>query len=504
MLELFIFLFLFPLIYSKYNSLLKVYYFIKLVVDFILVRLYLKFTGKVNNKLMKYLYVDIINNGCFAIKFVQWIVTRCKMLYPSDSHPEWLRIFKDFYEDCPEHSYNHTLKTLEENFDLPLEDIFEFIEEKPISSGSIAQVHRCKYKGQDCVIKVIHPDIKEKSSFCFSVLCFLNVIMNSWVGRKLYYIFPPLDMKYFLKSLEEQTDLNIEAKNMKTIAQHYEKDKKYIVVPECYYSSKNLIIMSYEKGEYFENIEEGDYTKYKIILCLSLLLRTMAIINGTVHGDLHCANWKVRKIEGEENDYQIVLYDYGLVIYPKREFISNFLLCWEKCDFDNLIKTAENFIEYHPFSENDFILVKKELQKELSQWNIKPLNVNTILNTLCKWAANNNIVYNGNFLNLLIIMSLLEDEFRKFGLTGSEKKEDPKETIECIFKVEYLNYINFCETKNIFTELKKYYEGILKNENIQFSELFHKLEYRLGCSGIDVQPTQEKGENDKKIFTMDL
>ena len=49
MLELFIFLFLSPLIYSKYNSLLKVYYFIKLVVDFMLVRLYLKLTGKVKS-----------------------------------------------------------------------------------------------------------------------------------------------------------------------------------------------------------------------------------------------------------------------------------------------------------------------------------------------------------------------------------------------------------------------------------------------------------------------
>ena len=43
----------------------------------------------------------------------------------------------------------------------------------------------------------------------------------------------------------------------------------------------------------------------------------------------------------------------------------------------------------------------------------------------------------------------------------------------------YLNYINFCNTKKVFNNLKEYYENILKEENVQFSDLFHKLEYKL-------------------------
>merc|ERR1711988_871620 len=106
--------------------------------------------------------------------------------------------------------------------------------------------------------------------------------MKSWIGRKFYYIFPPLDLKYFLKSLQDQINLNIEAENMRNIAKNHYLDKKYIVVPECYYSSENLIIMSYEEGEYIENINESEFTKYKIVLCLCLLIRSMAIIHGTV------------------------------------------------------------------------------------------------------------------------------------------------------------------------------------------------------------------------------
>ena len=88
----------------------------KLINDFLLIRLWYKFTGNINKTLVNYLYNDIVNNGCFAIKFVQWIISRCKMMYPSNNYPEWLTIFNDFYEKCPTHSFDYTKKIVEQNF----------------------------------------------------------------------------------------------------------------------------------------------------------------------------------------------------------------------------------------------------------------------------------------------------------------------------------------------------------------------------------------------------
>ena len=503
----FLILFL-PIIYY-YDYFLKVYYFIKLIIDFILLKLIHKLTGKTSNILVQNLYNDIVNNGCFAIKFVQWMLTRYKMMYPSNNYPKWLIIFNDFYEKCPIHSFEYTKKVVEENFQQPLEDIFEYLEVDPIASGSISQIHRCKYKlnNKECVIKIVHPNIREKSWLPYKILCFMNFIMKSWIGRKFYYIFPPLDLKYFLKSLQDQINLNIEAENMRNIAKNHYLDKKYIVVPECYYSSENLIIMSYEEGEYIENINESEFTKYKIVLCLCLLIRSMAIIHGTVHGDLHCANWKVRKIPNSNNDYQIIVYDYGIVIYPNQKFLNNFILAWEKCDFEALIISLENFIDYHPFSQEEFKYKTIGLKKLLMKWQIKPLNINTILNLLCKWAAENSVTYNGNFLNFAVIMSLVEDEFRKFGVTGQEKKKEKyEETMDCIFKVEYLNYISFCDTKKVFLDLKNHYDQILKSENIQFDNLFHKLEYKLSLDGIyfDNKNNSEIKKKQNVITSLDL
>ena len=105
-------------------------------------------------------------------------------------------------------------------------------------------------------------------------------------------------------------------------------------------------------------------------------------------------------------------------------------------------------------------------------------------------------------------MSLVEDDFRRFGLTGHDKKkEGPNETIECIFKVEYLNYINFCETKKVFINLKDYYEDILKSENIEFQDLFHKLEYKLELDGIHFLNEEKKKiikKENNVIVSLDL
>ena len=107
-------------------------------------------------------------------------------------------------------------------------------------------------------------------------------------------------------------------------------------------------------------------------------------------------------------------------------------------------------------------------------------------------------------------MSLVENDFRKFGLTAHyKKKEDPNETIECIFKCEYLNYINFCDTKKIFSNLKKYYEDILDQECIQFTDLFHKLEYKLSIEGMQIKENTEQNKKsnnnkNKQIISMDL
>ena len=176
--------------------------------------------------------------------------------------------------------------------------------------------------------------------------------------------------------------------------------------------------------------------------------------------------------------------------------MKEFMIAWEICDYDKISNSLDAFIKYHPYDREGISSRKEILKNELKKWTLKPLKMNTILTVLCRWACKYNIVFNGNFLNQAIVMTLVEDEMRKNGITGLNKDEDFNETKECMLKVEYLNYINFCRTKKIFLSLADYLESILNDLNIEFDSLFHKIEYKLSSKGLNI--------SEKKKVTLDL
>lgn len=470
-----------------YDMSIRIYNFIKLINDFLLLRVYCVFFNNSPGFLIDILYKDVINNGCFTIKFIQWIMTRYKMMYSPDKIPNWIKLFNKFYEDCPQHEFDYTRQILENHFNTNMESIFDKFDINAISSGSIAQVHKCVYKGKECVLKVVHPNIKESTYIPLFILNLIQIISSSWLLKKLNLNIMSIDLNYFRDSLSEQLYLNIEGENMKKIKEHYKEDSEYIVIPECYYYTDKFIIMSYEEGEYLDNIQETPFIKYKVVLCLNLLLRSMALIYGVVHADLHCANWKVRKIPNKQ-DYQIVLYDFGLVIHPDIKMISEFIIAWEQSMHTKIGSVISDFI----INVEDKKVLKeltKDLEKEILKWTLKPISMNTILNLICNWGREHNIIFNSNFLNLVIIMSLVENDLKKVGIIHGGRVDDYNQLNECFLKIEYLNYINFCQTKNIFKPLVKFMENVLKSENIKFDNLFFQLEYKLKQNGLDIKDT---------------
>ena len=92
------------------------------------------------------------------LKFVQWIMSRYNSLYSDKNKPSWYKLLDNFYENCPIHSFDYTNNT-KTHFNKPTK-IFDNIDIEP-SSGSIAQVYRCKYNNKESVLKIVHPDLKK-------------------------------------------------------------------------------------------------------------------------------------------------------------------------------------------------------------------------------------------------------------------------------------------------------------------------------------------------------
>ena len=104
--------------------------------------------------------------GPAFIKWGQWAATRPD-LFPNDLCTELAKL----HSKAPEHSFGYSKTTIEKAFGRKLTEIFEWFEEIPVASGSIAQVHRAslrfRYPGQrlrkpiEVAIKVRHPGVAE-------------------------------------------------------------------------------------------------------------------------------------------------------------------------------------------------------------------------------------------------------------------------------------------------------------------------------------------------------
>ena len=93
-----------------------------------------------------------ISRSPLFIKIAQWFSTREDMV----SGPIRIQLQK-FQSFAPIDSTEYVMQTIKEDQSIVFQDITE-LSETPIASGSIAQVHRCKYKGKDCALKVIHEE----------------------------------------------------------------------------------------------------------------------------------------------------------------------------------------------------------------------------------------------------------------------------------------------------------------------------------------------------------
>ena len=471
----------------------------KLIFSYSLNKVYLAVLNKPSTHLTNVIYNDIINNGCFAIKLTQWIVSRYDVMY-DDDRPSWIDKYKNIYEKCPIHSFDSTETSFFDSFNKNIDSVVEIRDKNPIASGSIGQVYigYMRDTGKKVAIKVKHPEIDEQIILPKLILKCLNFIFRYIPQLQCYFI--PMDMNNIFESIEYQLDFNKEAEYMKSMYNRYEKEK-FIVIPELIMSSKNIIVMSYEKGIYFEDLDITEYKKFKIVLTLTLLVRNMYMIDGLIHGDLHQGNWKVRKFidDKDKEQYQLVLYDFGICHHTEDriDVVKDFWVSWESLEYKNIVKRCSDFVKYSPHSKEEFKLVISDLESEIQKTFLKPIILNKLIKIVSLWAIKHNIILNNIWLNSILSFSLFETHMNKYGITGTKKKEDFLKTKDNIFKVDYLNYISFCQLNQCFPKLCEFLQASLKKKNIEFKELFHTIEYRLECNGVDKELICNQNECNK-------
>lgn len=266
---------------------------------------------------------------------------------------------------------------------------FISIEEKPLGSASIAQVHRAVLTtGQQVVIKVQRPGIVQVINDDLNVLYFIAELLERYVPE--IRPFNPIGMidEYF-KTLELETNFVVEANNIRKFKENFKAESK-VKIPEVYFDliTERVLVMEELLGKRLsqadslrqENVEASEVVKAGLRAYLK-----MVFIDGFFHGDLHAGNFFVFP------NNEIGLIDFGVVgrLNSKTQSaIVNMLIALSKEDY---VRLAYEYVDLAPFSDQVNVdLFGKELQSLISPYyglTTKHMNIGKILMSSSSIAA---------------------------------------------------------------------------------------------------------------------
>jgi ubiquinone biosynthesis protein len=187
-------------------------------------------------------------------------------------------------------------------------ELFERLEEAPLASASIAQVHRATLKdGTAVVLKVQRPGLRPKIESDLNILR----AIASWVEES-FDEAAAMDLggvlRGFAKSLAQELDFRCEARNMARFRRNFADDPQ-VRIPRVFdeLSSSEVLCMEFAEGRKFsEVLASGEDTRPLVEVYFKTAYK-MLFVDGFFHGDLHPGNVFVQADNG------LAIIDCGMV-----------------------------------------------------------------------------------------------------------------------------------------------------------------------------------------------
>lgn len=201
-------------------------------------------------------------------------------------------------------------EVLTEAYGPDLDKVFTRIDETPLGSASIAQVHKAWLKdGPMVVVKVQRPGIYQEMEEDIRLLRKASGILKlSDVFSSVVDVNVVLDE--FWTSAQQEMDFTNEAQNAMRFRRDYE-DCAWLSAPVVYedLTSRKVMVMEYISGCEIDDdarLDAEGYDRHEIAMRLGTNYITQITEFGFFHADPHSGNIRVR-------DGQIVYIDFGMM-----------------------------------------------------------------------------------------------------------------------------------------------------------------------------------------------
>ncbi|KAJ8458290.1 hypothetical protein OPV22_031216 [Ensete ventricosum] len=259
--------------------------------------------------LAKWLKESILRLGPTFIKTGQQFSTRVDIL-----PQEYVDQLSELQDQVPPFPSETAISIIEEELGASLDDIFGRFDYEPIAAASLGQVHRASLNGQEVVIKVQRPALKE--------LFDIDLKNLRVIAEYLQKVDPKSDgarrdwvaiYDECASVLYQEIDYTKEAANAEKFAENF-KDMDYVKVPKIYweYTTPQVLTMEYVPGIKINRIKQLDQLgvdrkrlgRYAVESYLEQILS-----HGFFHADPHPGNIAV----DDANGGRLIFYDFGMM-----------------------------------------------------------------------------------------------------------------------------------------------------------------------------------------------
>ncbi|GAB5534435.1 MAG: AarF/UbiB family protein [Rubricoccaceae bacterium] len=226
---------------------------------------------------------------------------------------------KNLLDRLPVMPFPEYLERIAKGLDRPVDEMFEWIDPKPLGSASIGQIHRARtIEGESVILKVVKPHIYIVLKRDARLLGFFGSFLQIFFARYQ----PKTVLDEFAEYTLREVDLRREADNAEQFALNFADDPD-IRFPKIYrqYSSRLVMTMELFDGIRPDTPEAralpADAREKLVDLGAKSIIR-MLYADGFFHADLHPGNLFILDAEPDEHgnvDPKMGFIDLGMVGY---------------------------------------------------------------------------------------------------------------------------------------------------------------------------------------------
>ena len=278
--------------------------------------------------------------GATFIKLGQVMSTR-----PDLFAPEIIDQLRHLQDRLPPFSFAKVKRTIEQELERPLTDVFSSFDEKPVAAASVAQVHRANLKdGREVAVKILRPGVRRQVERDKAILLggarFVSIVPR-WRAND-----PVGHTKHFVEAIYDQTDLRLEAENYTRFRTNFASAKD-VTFPEIHQdlSTERMLVMQFVRGTKIDALpaDLSAARRHKLAELVRLTFFKMCFDDGFVHADLHPGNMVV------QDDDKLVIFDAGMAKLLHEDVLIQFIdmtKCLAMGTPDDLVAHLKRFHKY--------------------------------------------------------------------------------------------------------------------------------------------------------------